>query len=318
MFVRVTGIAALASETCVPVNEQVSGIPMQPDNVSSGISTNVPAADIVPGGVGVTTTGVALVTIPAVTLKVGEFGGGKTVTGEGKPATVGLLLSPTMIPPAGGVPVSVNVPVVICPEATFIGLKDSEVTTGGITVRPPPEAPLGSVAVTVTAVLLDTANVFVTLNVPLDAPGAMAKFIGTVTTPALLLIRLAVSPPTDAVAAQAGGASPFKLTLPTGLGLVPPVTEFGVNVNVEMTAGLTVNVLLALLLPSVVITVTLVDAATPTVVSVNGCEVVFPARTITLMADNVTGSQPEITLTPNDTVIPPAGADELMVTVPVG
>ncbi len=68
-----TGIAALVSVICVPVNVQVSGIPLQPDAdeliVRMGISVNVPITKVVPV-VAVTMTGVALFTVPAVTINV--------------------------------------------------------------------------------------------------------------------------------------------------------------------------------------------------------------------------------------------------------
>lgn len=66
-------MAALATEIWVPGKEQVSGIPVQlADNelsVSTGISVNVPITELVPV-VAVTTTGVTLFTVPAVTINV--------------------------------------------------------------------------------------------------------------------------------------------------------------------------------------------------------------------------------------------------------
>ena len=73
MFVSVTGIAALVSVICVPLNVQVSGIPVQLAEVElsvrTGISVNDPITEVVPV-VAVTMTGVALFTVPAVTIKV--------------------------------------------------------------------------------------------------------------------------------------------------------------------------------------------------------------------------------------------------------
>ncbi len=195
---------------------------------------------------------------------------------------------------------SVTVPVVICPGATVAGLKDSIVTTGGITVRPPDtNVPLGNVAVMVTAVLAATGSV-VALKVPVVAPPAMLKLAGTVAAATLLLIKVTVRP--------VGGAGPLKTNVPTEP--TPPVTEAGVNVSDVITAGLTVSVPLWLLAPSVAVTVTTVCVATPTVVAVNVCDV-FPPRIITV-PDTVTEGSPLL----NETVIPPAGATWLIVTVP--
>jgi hypothetical protein len=175
------------------------------------------------------------------------------------------------------------------------------VTTGGITVRPPPElAPLGSVAVTVTGVLLGTGSVMA-LKVPLVAAPAILKLAGTVVAAKLLLIKVTVSP--------AAGAGPFKPTVPTEA--LPPVTELGLNVNDEMTAGLTVNVPLWLLAPTVAVTITGSAMATPTVVAVKVWEVLF-AGTV-MVPGTVTEGSPLL----KETLIPPAGAVWLIVTVPV-
>jgi hypothetical protein len=318
LFVSVTGIGALVSVICVPANKQVSGIPLQPDNVSSGVSINVPAADIVPGGVGVTTTGVALLTTPAVAIKVFEFMPAGTVTDdEGEKTTDGLLLRLITVPGAGAIPVSVTVPVIICPEATVMGAgKDTIVATGGITVRPPTtDVPLGSVAVIVTSVLLATGFVPTLIGSLLVAPGLMVKLGGTgsTATPGLLLT---ISVP---VKLAAGGAGPLRTTVPTVP--APPVSVLGMNVKDMIVAGFTVRIGLAFggLIPSVAVTVTGVAIATPTVVSVNDAEVVLPAGTVTVPVhplDNMTG--PEQVLKLKETDIPPAGAAGLMVTVPVG
>ncbi len=227
-----------------------------------------------------------------------------TVTGEGKRVTVGLLLRLTMTPPVGAFPVSTTVPVVICPDPTFEGAKDSGfVTTGGITVRPPPEAvPLGSVAVTVTGVLTATGEVL-TLKVPLVAPPTMLKLplTGTIAALVLLLISETVKP--------AAGAGPLRTTVPVDM--LPPVTEPGLNVNMEMPAGFTVKVPFALLAARVAVTMTLSAMATPAVMAVNITDV-FPAGTVTVIGTVTAGSG-----LLKETMIPPAGAVWPIVTVPV-
>lgn len=211
------------------------------------------------------------------------------------------LVRVTANPPVGAFPLSTTVPVDISPEAITAGLKDSMVTTGGRTVTPPPEeAPLGSVAVTVTALLLATGNE-VRLKVPLLAAPAMLKLAGTVAALVLELISVTVSP--------AAGAGPFKVTVPTeGL---PPVIELGLNVKELITAGFTDRVPLALLAPSVAVTETFFAVATPPVFAVNVCDVLV-AATVTLPG-TVTAGSPLLKVR----VIPPAGAAWLMVTVPV-
>jgi len=212
-----------------------------------------------------------------------------------------LLIRLTASPPAGASPLSATVPVLICPETTFAGLKDSIVTTGGTTVRPPPRAlPLGKVAVMVTGALTRTGNV-VTLKVPLDAPPAMLKLAGTVATAGLLLISVTVRP--------LGGAGPVRIRV--SVALIPPVTELGLMVRERIAAGFTVKIAVTLLTPRVAVTVTLVTKATPTVVAVNVCEV-LPAGTVTEPGTMTEGSE-----LANETAIPPAGATSLMVTVPV-
>jgi len=269
--------------------------PVKATTVTFAMSEVVPV-------VAVTVTVVEAATAPAVTWKVWLFVFTRTVTFAGTGSTPALLLVRlTVIPPAGAFPLSVTVPVVICPGTTVAGLNDSIVTTGGITVRPPDKnVPLGSVAVMLTAVLAATGSV-VTLKVPLVAPPATLKLAGTVAALGLLLIKVTVRP--------VGGAGPLKTSVPTEP--TPPLTEPGLNVSDVIPAGLTVSVPVTLLAPSVAVTVTMVCVATPTVVAVNVCDV-FPARIITVPG-TVTEGSPLL----NETVIPPAGATWLIVTVPV-
>ena len=170
LFVTVTEMDALVIVICVPGNEQVKGEPEQPADdeltVRRGVTVSIPIANVVPV-VAVTVTAVGLVTgPPAVTINGWEVEPGATVT-EPEPELDGgrgtrdgsPSLRLTTSPLDGALLLRVTVPVETCPDATLPGLKDSIETTGGITVTPPPaEAPLGSVAVTVTAVLLATGE----------------------------------------------------------------------------------------------------------------------------------------------------------------
>ncbi len=160
--------------------------------------------------------------------------------------------------------------------------------------------PVGSVAVIVTFVLAVTVNVVI-LKVPLVAGPVMLKLPGTVATFALLLIKVIIKP--------ARGAGPFRVTVPTEP--LPPTTGLGLNVMDVMTAGLTVKLPLAKLLPRLAITVTIVGVATPIVIAVNVCDV-DPAAIVTA-AGTVTDGSPLL----KETVNPPAGAAAPMVTVPV-
>ena len=264
LFVIVKGTAVLVCVMSVPANVQERGEPEQAADVvlafSTGVMLNIPITEVVPV-VAVTVTGVELFTDPVVVRgNIPEDVPAVTEVGELTGAIAGSLLERfTESPPAGDVPLSVIVPVVVPPAATFAGLNESDWTKGGSTVRPPPTAvPLGmGVAVTVTGVLAATGEV-VTLNVLLVAPAATVKGLGTgigVTTPDGLVVRLKLIPP--------AGAGPFRVTV--AMEAFPPVTELGPNVNAEIAGGLTVNWPLWTLLPTVAITVSTSGVATLTV-----------------------------------------------------
>ena len=299
-FVSVKDMDALGTEICVPENVRLVGLA-----VRDGVTVSIPIAEVVPV-VAVRVTGVLLLTAPPVTVNVWEFTPARTVTDPdaGTGATAGSpLLRLTTSPPVGAFPLSVTVPVEDTPEATLAGLNESIVTTGGITVRPPPLAsPLGSVAVIVTGVLLATGKEL-TVNVPLLMPPAMVKLpdAGTVTALVLELIKVMVKP--------AGGAGPFKVTVP--MELLPPVMDVGLNVKDITMAGLTARVPFALLVATVAVTITFFAVATPTVVAVKVWEV-FVAETV-IFVGTVTDGSPLV----RDTVIPPVGAAWFSVTVPV-
>ena len=296
LLVITTGNAALVIVICVPTKLRLVGFA-----VSRGVTVSMPIAEVAPV-VAVTVTGVLLLTAPPVTMKVCEFIPAATITEAGTGATIASpLLRLTVSPPVGAFPLSFTVPVVICPEDMLCGLKDSIVTTGGITVKPPPDAPpLGNVAVMVTGVLLATGSE-VAVNVPLLADPAILKLAGTVAALVLLLISVMVKP--------AVGAGPLRTTV--AMDELPPVTELGLNEKDMITGGFTVKVPLALLEPSVAFTITFVAVGTPVVVAVN-VPVVLVAATVAV-AGTVTDGSPLL----RDTVIPPVGAAWLRVTVPV-
>ena len=189
-------------------------------------------------------------------------------------------------------PLSTTVPVLICPETTVEGLKESMVTTGALTVSVAGmEVPLGSVTVILTMAFALTASV-VMLKVPLLAPPEMLKLAGTVAADALPLISPTVKP--------AGGAGPVNTRVPTDP--VPPVTEAGLKVSDMIAAGFTRNAADIMLAPRDAVIVTFVTVATPTVVAVN-VFVVVPAEIVTLPGTVTEGSE-----LLRITVIPPVGA----------
>jgi len=202
-----------------------------------------------------------------------------------------------------------TVPMKVSPETTVAKLKDSMVTTGGITVSPPPAfAPLGNVAVTVTGVFAATGSASA-VKLPVLMPPRMVKLAGTVTAVELELVKVTTS------VAGAGGASPFKVTVPVdGVpGAALPVTVLGANMNELMIAGSTVREPFGMLLPSVAVTVTKTGPATPWLAVAVKVVDVFPDGIVTLEG-NVT---PEGAALLKKTVVPPEGAAWLRVTVPV-
>jgi hypothetical protein len=118
------------------------------------------------------------------------------------------------------------------------------------------------------------------------------KLAATIATVGLLLLSVTIKP--------AGGAGPLSVTVPVEL--KPPATGAGLNVMELITAGFTVSMPVALLVPSIAVTVTWVVMATPTVAAVN-VWVVLPAETTTLPGTVAEGS-PLL----NMTAVPPTGA----------
>lgn len=207
----------------------------------------------------------------------------------------------TANPPPGAFPLSVTLPVAVCPYPRLAGLKDSRTTTGGPTARVAVWAfPLGRVAVMLALAFALCGDVPV-VNVVAVAPPAKLMLAGTVATLVRLLASVAVRP--------AGGAGPLRVSVPVEL--MPPVTDAGLNVNDAMAAGFTVKTAVALLEPSVAVRLTFFAAATPAVLPVNVCDE-LPAGTTTDAGTLTDGSE---LLSP--TVIPPLPAAELSVTAPV-
>jgi len=239
---------------------------------------------------------VVLVTVPAVAVKEHVFAPAGTTTPDATavhgalattPATgkaLGLaLVKVTVIPPGGAFPVSVTVPVLVCPETRVVGLKASVETTGASTVNEGVGVavnmvPLGSVAVTFPVTFAATGKVLVTGKVPLVCPGLMLNVAGnTATVFENVLDRVTVSP------GAAMGAGPLSVTIPVGAGDVPPVMEPGAITNEVMVAGLIVSGWLVLMFVGLsdAVTETCCGVGTPNVVSVN-CAEVLPAGIVSV------------------------------------
>ena len=95
------------------------------------------------------------------------------------------------------------------------------------------------------------------------------------------------------------------------------MTELVLNVNALIVAGFTVSVAITFSVPRVAVTVTTVCVATPAVITVNDGDVVLPAGTVTLVVDNVTVEAGTTLVMLKETMVPPAGAAWVRVTLPV-
>ena len=128
-------------------------------------------------------------------LNVALFAPAATVTVEGTVATEGLLLlSDTEIPPLGAAPVSFTVPVELAPPTTVLGMSDSELNTGAVTVSVADFTDPPLLAVIVTGVE-NATGIVETLNVAFVAPAGTVMLEGTAATEELLEERDTTTPP---------------------------------------------------------------------------------------------------------------------------
>lgn len=144
-----------------------------------------------------------------------------------------------------------------------------------------------------------------TVKLALVCPAWTVTLEGTVATDVLLLESVTLAPP--------DGAAPVRVTVPVEL--LPPLTLVGLRVSEESVTpeldGFMVSEACWELLPSVAVITAVVVEPTDVVVTVK-LLLVDPEGTVTLL-----GTLAEELLLLKLTTVPPAGAAELRVTVPV-
>lgn len=223
-----------------------------------------------------------------------------TVTGVDTVAAAVLLLERvTLVPPLGAEPSRVMVPVAKAPPVTLVGTIASPATTGGLIVNVALFA-TPRVAVIDGETVEATADVE-TVNVAVVWLAATVTLAGTVAA-ALLLPRVTEIPPL--------GAGPSSVTVPVDE--APPVTAVGLSPSVETDGALTVKVAFFATPPADAVMTGEAVAATGEVETVN----VVDVRVAGTVTDAGTVAAAVLLLV-SVTTIPPAGAAELMVTVPV-
>jgi len=242
---------------------------------------------------------VVVATAVVVIVKFAVVAPAATVTEAGTVADAELLVRATLSTPVGAAELNVTVPVEEFPPTTEVGLKASEDTVGAVIVSVAVALVLFAVAVIVAVVFVATA-VVVTVNVAVVAPAATVTEAGTVAEVELLL-RATLRPPV--------GAAELMVTVPVDE--IPPATDVGLRASEDTVAAVMVKVAVALVLFAVAVIVAVVFVATAVVVTVN-VPVVAPAATVT-----EAGTVADVELLLRETLRPPVGAAELIVTVPV-
>src|SRR5262249_13100675 len=184
------------------------------------------AAGCPPPKAGVIVTGMELVTVLVVMVKVALLLPAKTVTLAGTPATAVLLLeSATLAPPASALPLSVTVPVDGFPPTTVAGLRLTPLAWSGTTVRVADFWTPPNVAV-IEAGVGAVPGLVLIVNVAVVAPPATVTLDGTVAT-ALLLDSGTAAPP--------GSAALVSVTVPVDG--FPPATVGGFRVTLPTVGG---------------------------------------------------------------------------------
>jgi hypothetical protein len=161
-------------------------------------------------------TGVELVTVPAVAVKLADDAPAATVTDAGLEINDEDDASETMMPPLGAGPESVTFPVADRSLTIMVGLMLMLSRAAGVTVSVADTVSAGPVAEM--SVVVEAVTTFeVTEKVALVDPAGTTTVAGTVATVVLLEARVMVSPPAGA------GALSFREARDD----LPPVTEAG-------------------------------------------------------------------------------------------
>ncbi len=169
---------------------------------------------------------VAAVTAVVVTVNVAEVAPPATVTVAGTVAAAVLLdVRFTLKPPVGAALPRVTVPVEGVPPGTDVGLSETALTTGGLTVNVAVCFAVPVVAVIVGVCAVATASV-VTVKVVDVEPAGTVTVAGTVAADVKLDESVTTSPPV--------GATPLMVTVPVDG--VPPVTVVGFRLS-ALTVG---------------------------------------------------------------------------------
>ena len=238
-------------------------------------------------------------TAVVLTLNEAELAPADTVTVAGVVALVLPEERLTIAPPDGAGPLRVTVPVEELPPTSEVGFKVKPVNVAGVTVSVAVTDVLPNSAVMV-AVVEDVTAPVVIVNAAELAPAATVT-VERGTTLLLLDDRETTVPPV--------GAGPVRVSVPVEL--VPPGTDVGETVRFFGTADVIVSVVETLTPPREAVTFAGVDVATAEVEMLN-VAVVAPAATVTL--EGVVALE---LFEERLTTVPPFGAAELIVTVPV-
>jgi hypothetical protein len=207
-------------------------------------------------------------------------------------------VKPMERPPVGAALEMVTVPVEPVPATTVAGLNEIDTSVGAVIVSvaladwPFAEAPIvlepfvatGVVVIGNVAVVLPAAIVTVapTVAAPVDVKGTARPPVGA----ALRIVTVPVEP-------------------------TPPTTDAGLTETPVTVGAVTVSVAVSFAVPSVAVIVSVLFAATATVL-IGKVAVVLPAATVTLVPTDADGS-----LEARETIVPPVGATPVKVTVPV-
>jgi len=147
---------------------------------------------------------------------------GAMVAPGGTAAIAALLLETAMpAPPAGAGPLSTTVPIETPPPEMLVGLRLTDDTGGGVTVRMAVRVTPAYIPRIVTSVVAATGVVEI-VNVAVVAPASSHRLAGTAATAVLLLKSTTLIPPP--------GAGALRVTVPAD---APAVTLLGVRLTEE-------------------------------------------------------------------------------------